>query len=222
MCIRYRRTTDLGLRSEWNHHAVLENINLHFAAGEKICLSGSNGSGKTSLLRILSAGVLPTQGTVSFDGQPLTSLDLPHVRSMIGTYLSDENVFIGTVMENIVVGRKWITETDVMEAAKTTGLFNHLATLPSGLLTQIQAEGGRLPRSLVTRIALTRGIVGKPRMLLLDDSMLDWEKTEREQLLGWITDSARPWTLVIVSNDPWVHGRCDQVIHMHNGQIKTS
>ncbi|MBP6313295.1 MAG: ATP-binding cassette domain-containing protein [Flavobacteriales bacterium] len=216
------QATDLGLRSEWNQHAVLENITLQFAAGEKICLSGSNGSGKTTLLRILSAGVLPTEGTVSFDGQPLTSLDLSHVRSMIGTYLSDENVFIGTVMENIIVGRKWITEADVLEACKITGLFNHLATLPNGLLTQIEAQGGRLPRSLVTRIALARGIVGRPRMLLLDDSMLDWEKAEREQLLAWILDADRPWTLVMVSNDPWVQARCQQVIHMHNGRIITS
>ena len=213
------RTTELGHRSEWNQHAVLDGITFKFAAGEKICLSGSNGSGKTTLLRILSASVLPTQGMVSYDGQSLSSLDLQHVRSMIGTYLNDENVFIGTVMENILVGRKWITETDVMEACKTTGLFDQLTALPSGLLTQIHAQGGRLPRSLVTRVALTRAIVGNPRLLLLDDSMLDWEKTEREQLLIWITDAARPWTLVVVSNDPWVQARCNQVIHLHNGRI---
>jgi predicted ABC-type transport system involved in lysophospholipase L1 biosynthesis ATPase subunit len=58
-------------------------------------------------------------------------------------------------------------------------------------------------------------------LLLLEDSLKDWEVEQREQLLGWITDPARPWTLLVVSNDPWVQQRCTRVLHLKNGQLET-
>lgn len=216
------RTTHLRFRSIWNDLNVLEDIELSLSPGEKVCLSGPNGSGKTSLLRILGGGLSPTSGSVMFDDHPISSLDLEHVRSLIGDSLSHEDVFIGTVMENITVGRTWITEAEVIEACKATGLFERLSILPNGLLTELVPQGARLPKSLVKRIVLARGLVGKPRMLLLEDSLQDWETEEREQLLGWITDPARPWTLLIASNDPMIQHRCERVLHLRNGRISTN
>ena len=212
------RAIDLGFTSKWNERSVLAGINLHLAPGEKVCLSGTNGSGKTTLLRILGGGIAPTAGSLQMDGHPVNSLDLEHVRSMIGDSLSDEDVFTGTVMDNIAVGRSWITEEHIIEACRVTGLMERLALLPDGLLTKLDPQGARLPRSLVKRIVQARTIAGSPRMILLEDSLQDWELHDREQLLGWITAPERPWTLLIVSNDPWVQQRCSRTIHLRNGR----
>ncbi|MBK9146443.1 MAG: ATP-binding cassette domain-containing protein [Flavobacteriales bacterium] len=209
----------LTFRSGWGGRNVLDAIDLRLAPGEKVCLSGPNGSGKTTLLRILGGGMPPTSGSVMIDGQPISSLELEHVRSLIGDCLSDDDVFTGTVMENITVGREWITEPDVVEACRVTGLMEQLALLPNGLLTQLDPEGARLPRSLVKRIVQARAIVGKPRMILLEDSLQDWEPKEREQLLGWISAPERPWTLLAVSNDPWLQQRCLRLLHLRDGRI---
>ncbi len=209
---------DLGFTSKWNDRSVLAGINLHLAPGEKVCLSGTNGSGKTTLLRILGGGIAPTEGSLQLDGHPVNSLDLEHVRSLIGDSLSDEDVFTGTVMDNIAVGRSWITEEQIIEACRVTGLMERLALLPDGLLTKLDPQGARLPRSLVKRIVQARTIAGRPRMILLEDSLQDWEVHDREQLLGWITAPERPWTLLIVSNDPWVQQRCSRTIHLRNGR----
>ncbi len=214
------RTMDLAFRSGWNERSVLVDINLHLHPGEKVCLSGANGSGKTTLLRILGGGLTTHNGAVMLDGHPTTSLELEHIRSLIGDSLSDEDVFTGTVMDNITVGRDWITEEHVIEACKVTGLFEQLAILPNGLLTQLDPQGARLPKSLVKRIVLARGIAGNPRLLLLEDSLKDWEIDQREQLLGWITDKERPWTLLVVSNDRWVQDRCSRVLHLNNGRLE--
>ncbi len=216
------RTKELGYRSGWNERAVLEDIDLHLAPGEKVCLSGTNGSGKTTLLRILGGGMPATSGTVLLDEHPINSLDLEHVRSMIGDSLSHEDVFIGSVMDNITVGRSWVTEEDVIAACRVTGLFEQLSLLPNGLLTDLDPQGARLPKSLVKRIVLARGIAGSPRLLLLEDGMQDWEPEEREKLLGWITDPARTWTLLVVSNDPWVQQHCSRVLYLRNGRIVKS
>lgn len=214
------KAVNMGFRSNWNERPVLDDIDLHLLPGEKVCLSGLNGSGKTTLLRILGGGIAPTEGSLMLDDHPVNSLDLEHVRSLIGDSLSDEDVFSGTVIENIAVGRSWITESEVLDACRVTGLMERLSGLPNGLLTDLDPEGARLPRSLVKRIVQARAIVGKPRLILLEDSLQDWETKDREQLLGWITAPERPWTLLVVSNDPWVQARCSRVVLLKNGRIE--
>ncbi len=215
------RVKDLRYRSGWSERNVLDGLDLHLAPGEKVCIGGTTGAGRSTLLRILGGGIPAAAGSVTLDGHSMTSLDLEHVRSMIGDSLSDENVFSGSVMDNITVGRKWITEDQLIEACKVTGLFDQLAMLPHGLLTQLDPQGARLPRSLVKRIVLARGIIGKPRLLLLEDSLKDWEPEQREQLLGWITAAERPWTLLVVSNDKWVQERCSRVLELKNGRLES-
>ncbi|MBL7983784.1 MAG: hypothetical protein JNM91_02235 [Flavobacteriales bacterium] len=107
-----------------------------------------------------------------------------------------------------------------MEACRVTGLMERLSFLPDGLLTKLDPQGARLPKSLVKRIVQARAIAGHPRMVLLEDSLQDWELHEREQLLGWITAPERPWTLLVVSNDPWVQQRCARTIHLRNGRLE--
>ncbi len=213
------RTEQLSLKSRWNQRPILEGIGLHLRPGEKVCLRGTNGSGKTTLLRILGGGITHVEGSILLDGHPLGSLDLEHVRSIIGDSLSDEDVFTGTVLENVAVGRSWITEAEVLEACRVTGLMERMSYLPEGLLTKLDPQGARLPKSLVKRIVQARAIAGRPRLILIEDGFLDWEASERAQLLGWITAPERPWTLLIVSNDPWVQERCDRTLHLRNGRI---
>lgn len=216
------RTEGLRFRSRWNQRAVLEGIDLHLKPGEKVCLSGTNGSGKTTLLRILGGGITNVEGGILIDGHPMSSLDLEHVRSLIGDSLSDEDVFTGTVLENIAVGRDWITEPEIMEACRVTGLMERLSYLPDGLLTKLDPQGARLPKSLLKRIVQARAIAGHPRMILLEDSLQDWDTKEREQLLGWITAPERPWTLLVVSNDPWVQQRCARTLLLRDGKLETN
>ena len=164
----------------------------------------------------------PHAGTVQLDGHPMNSLDLALVRSVIGDSLNDEDVFAGTIQENIVVGRSWVKEQEVMDACRVTGLVDQLGQFPEGLLTRIDPQGTRLPKSVVKRILLARCIAGSPRLILLEDSLGNWDRQDREQVLGWISAPERPWTLLVVSNDPWLHQRCARTVHLHEGRIMTA
>ena len=114
------RVTQLAFRSHWTSHFVLKDVDLHLRPGEKVCVSGANGSGKTTLLRILGGAVQPTEGNVQLDGHPMNSLDMDDVRSIIGDSLADEEVFTGSILQNITVGRKWVSEDDVSEACRVS------------------------------------------------------------------------------------------------------
>lgn len=213
------RVSGLCFRSHFHGRPVLVNIDLHLAPGEKVCLCGTNGAGKTTLLRILGGALPAHEGTVQMDGHPMNSLDLDIVRSVIGDSLNEEDVFAGTIMENITVGRAWVTEENVIDACRTTGLFDQLANYPEGLLTKLDPQGSRLPKSLVKRIIQARCIAGSPRFILLEDSLQNWNAKDREQLLGWITAPERPWTLLAVSNDPWLQQRCSRTLCLQEGRI---
>lgn len=213
------RLTGVAFRSHFHGRPVLEGIDLHLEPGEKVCLSGPNGAGKTTLLRILGGAITAHEGTVQLDGHPMNSLDLGMVRSVIGDSLTDEDVFAGTVLENIAVGRVWVTEKDVTEACRVTGLFEQLSQYPEGLLTRLDPQGSRLPKSLVKRIIQARCIAGSPRLILLEDSLQNWDMKDREELLGWISAPERPWTLLAVSNDPWLQQRCTRSVHLRDGKL---
>ena len=216
------RVTQLGFRSHWTSQYVLRNVDLHLQPGEKVCLSGANGAGKTTLLRILGGALQPTEGNVQLDGHPMNSLDLDDVRSIIGDSLADEEVFTGSILQNITVGRAWVSEDDVSEACRVTGLFDQLAQFPEGLLTKLDPQGSRLPKSLVKRIIQARCIAGKPRLILLEDSLQNWDTKDREQLLGWISAPKRPPCLPLLPSDPWLQQRCARTLRLTNGTINAA
>ncbi len=209
-------------RSHWNGHPILSGIDLRVRPGEKICISGPNGSGKTTLLNIISGTVEVDEGGILLDGHPANSLDLEHVRSIIGENLNYEHVFTGTILENIRVGRSWVTDAQVLEACNATALTDQLAGLPDGVLTEVDPQGSRLPKSVVKRITQARCIVGGPRLILFEDGLQDWNTQERERILGWLCAPERPWTLIAVSNDPWFQTRCDRAFTLVEGKLEAS
>nr|MDQ3100369.1 ATP-binding cassette domain-containing protein [Bacteroidota bacterium] len=159
-------------RSTWSGAPVLEKIDLEFAPGEKVCISGSSGAGKSALLHLITGLVEPDAGTILIDGNGFKSLSIEIVRSAIGGSFTQEEIFSGTILENIIIGRPWVTGTDARKAAQQSGLLRLLAESPQGLLTPLDPLGSRFPKSLVRRIILTRCIAGRPRLVLYEDDLL--------------------------------------------------
>lgn len=209
----------VAFRSPWTGQDVLGGVDLTIPAGQKVCLSGPNGSGKTTLLQMIGGLVRPTAGTVVLDGHPLGSLDLDHARSMMGDSLNQDEVFSGTIQDNITMGRPWVTTEDVRSAAERTGLAAQIARLPLGLMTPLDPNGTRLPRSLVKRVILSRCLASRPRLLLIEDDLAMFDAADRDTLLRELTAREAPWTLVLVSNDPAVQARCERHVHLAGGRL---
>ncbi len=209
----------VAFRSPWTGEDVLRGIELTIPAGQKLCLSGPNGSGKTTLLQMIGGLVHPAAGTVALDGQPLGSLDLDHARSMMGDSLNQDEVFSGTIQDNITMGRAWVTMEDVRSAAERTGLSAQIARLPQGLLTTLDPNGTRLPRSLVKRVILARCLAARPRLLLIEDDLGMFDPSERRNLLQELTHPDAPWTLVIVSNERDVRDLCQRHVRLEGGAL---
>lgn len=209
----------VNFKSHWSGNPVIQQLDLTVAPGEKICISGPNGSGKSTLLHMIAGLIEPDQGTILLDGHGLQSLNLENVRSAMGDSFTHEEIFSGTVMENIIMGRPWISEDQARQAADRTGLIPMLADLPKGLLTQLDPLGSRLPQSLVRRIIIARCLAGRPRLVLYEDDALPMPANEHAVLLELLTGKDAPFTLIAVSNDPLFQRHFQRVVRLSEGSI---
>ena len=205
--------------SHWSGNPVLQGIDLNVAAGEKICISGPNGSGKSTLLHMVAGMLDPDSGTILIDGHGLRSLSLENMRSAMGDSFTDEEIFSGTVLDNIMLGRAWIGLEQAKETAGRTGLTAMLSDLPDGLLTVLDPLGSRLPKSLVRRIILARCLASRPRLVLYEDDVLPMDPEEHKELLDLLTGPEAEFTLIAVSNDPRFQRHFQRNIQLQNARI---
>ncbi len=195
---------------------VLNQVSISIKPFEKIMISGTVDSGKTTLLYILSGLYDINDGFLSYNDLPINSLKPILLRSVIGDCLMDELLFEGTLLENITMGRENATFENVLWATKNIGLTNFIKTLPNGFDTLIDSQGKQFSKSIVDKIIIARSIADKPKLLLIKDTFSSFSKEERHQIIDFLT-SERKWTLVMVSKDERLRTKVDRNFHMKEG-----
>ena len=221
---RRRRGMGVTMRHLAYHYApgaapALDGVTLAIRPGERVGITGYEGSGQTTLLRVLSGLLDGYHGAVAVDGVPLRDLDRGAYRGAVGQLLSATDLFDGTVEENVAVGRPGVTPHDVLTALREVGLAEWVQEQPLGLRTPITNGGRALHSHVIARLLVAQGIVGHPRMVLVDDYFQNAEPDCRHELVRCLTNRAEPWTLVIVSHDPAFLSACDRVVVLADGRI---
>ena len=204
--------------AEFNRN-LLRDINLKIKAGERICLSGTNSSGKSALLHVI-AGLYPDHGgTVTFNSVVDINIEPFSLRKRIGDNLSDQNIFEGTIEENLIMGRSYVDLNYALKLAEEMGLKRFIETLPKGLKTELLPNDRRLPNSALKKILLVRSLLGNPGMLLLEDILSELEPGFCNFIAEYITSKEKNWTLVAISNDYNFAQKCDRTLIMEGGKI---
>ncbi len=198
---------------------VLKNINLEINANESICITGTNGSGKETLLKILSAIFTDFEGAISYNGLSIRDLNLNSIRDAIERNLALDLIFDGTLLDNIVMGRAGVTLQDVTWALDNLRMSENIAELSEGFSTQMIAGGKRFSESFIAKLSVARCVVEKPKLLMITDIYRELHKAERMSAAAFLTDKKNPWTLLTISNDPMVMAACDRVIVLNEGEI---
>lgn len=213
------RADALGYRYPGAPVSALSGVTLDVPAGQRVVITGFDGAGQTTLLRVLAGLYHDFSGGLAYDGLPARSLDLPALRSAIGQLLSATDLFDGTVAENIRVGRATLTDADLAAAIASVGASQWLASLPNGLESPIQSGGRGLASHLVARLLLAQAIAGTPRLLVMDDFFQNLEAQTRDSFVELLMDPDRPWTVLAVSHDPAFLAAADRVVVMREGTI---
>jgi ABC-type bacteriocin/lantibiotic exporter with double-glycine peptidase domain len=212
-------TRDLAFRYPGSQGPSVDGVTLRIAAGERVGIMGVDGSGRSTLLKLLGGLIDDYDGTIRFDGITLRDLDRPAVRARIGQMLSWSDLFDGTIEENVSVGRTHISPLDVRHALDDLELTDEIQHLPQGIQTELVNGGRSLPTHLANKLLVAQGIVGQPRLVVLDDFFQNLDAASRALILRVLTDRARPWTVLAVSNDPQLLAVFDRVLVVHHGQV---
>jgi ABC-type bacteriocin/lantibiotic exporter with double-glycine peptidase domain len=214
------RLDQVGYTYASSSRPALRGITLRAAAGERIAITGADGSGASTLLAVL-AGMLPGySGTVQIGGVTLRDLDPASLRTQVGMMSNINELFEGTVEENIALGREGIGPAEVMRALTRVGAAEAVQELPLGLRTPIVSAGRGLPSTLRVRLLIARAIVTEPRLVLLDETMATVEPLARQELLDALAGPDAPWTLFFVTHAPEVLAVCDRVLVLRDGDLQ--
>ncbi|WP_373060670.1 peptidase domain-containing ABC transporter [Gemmatimonas sp.] len=212
-------TKDLHFRYPSARSATVDDITVQIEPGERVAIMGADGSGQSTLLKLLGGLIDDYDGTIRFDGITLRDLDRPALRARIGQMLSWTDLFDGTVEENVSVGRTHIAPRDVAEALDDLALTDEIQQLPQGVQTELTNGGRTLPAHLASKLLVAQGIVGRPRLIVLDDFFQNLDAASRTLIIKLLTDRSRPWTVIAVSHDPLLLAAFDRVLLMDQGRI---
>ena len=201
------------------HRKTIEGLSLAVKSGEKLLIRGSNGQGKSTLLQILAGLYDVQEGHISYNGLSRGNLDLQSLRMVIGDGLSEEQLFQGTVLENISMGREAATFERVKQVVEKLGLADFIRHLPKGYDTLLDPQGKKLPRSIVQKLLLARSVADRPKLLLLEDAFEHFDDEEGRKIIDFLTSKENKWTLIAVSASDYLAERSDRIAIIEDGKI---
>ncbi|MFZ6000456.1 MAG: ABC transporter ATP-binding protein, partial [Bacteroidota bacterium] len=141
------------------------------------------------------------------------------LRNKVAKNISPDDIFDGTIYENITTGRATANVEEVLRVTEDVGLARYLRTLPDGLNTRVISGGKGLSSSTLHRLILARCLAKKPELIILNDFFSGLSKGDKLDLMRCVINPETKSTLLAVSNDPLVMASCDRVIVLDHGEI---
>ncbi len=199
---------------------VLKDISFSIQHGEKIAIVGATGSGKTTMISILSKLYPFAKGSVTIDGVSLQEVAESSVRKLVGVVMQDVFLFSGTIRENLAFGNPDVTDEELREAARVVGADRFIQQLPGGYEYKVLENGTGLSSGQKQLIAFVRALLYNPEILVLDEATSSVD-TETEILIDAATArlmSER--TSIIIAHRLSTVQKADRIIVLHKGVIR--
>ncbi|MBP5261859.1 MAG: ABC transporter ATP-binding protein [Clostridiales bacterium] len=149
---------------------ALSDVDLHIDSGMTVGILGGTGSGKTTLIQLISRLYDVNEGTVKVGGRDVREYDLTSLRDAVSVVLQKNVLFSGTIKENLMWGNKEATDEEIKEAAKLAQADDFIMSFPDGYDTKIEQGGTNVSGGQKQRLCIARALLKKPKILILDDS----------------------------------------------------
>lgn len=198
---------------------VLQGVNLHVAAGERVAVIGPSGSGKSTLAMLLARFYDPQAGSVRVDGVDVRAAALASLRHQIGIVYEDSFLFSESVRDNIAYGRPDASEEQVVAAARAAQAHEFIQSLPRGYDTVVGERGLTLSGGQRQRIALARAILYDPRVLILDDATSAIDAGTEERIHDALRDLTAGRTTILVAHRRSTLHLADRIVVLDHGRV---
>ena len=198
---------------------LLENISFNIPAGAKVCVMGDGGAGKSILLELIGGTLKNFEGVINVNTIPINNLNQKEYRKNIGIFYNEQDIFEGTLYENICMGNESITPADIMKHAEMLEIKEFISLLPEGLYTPLQATGKGLSTIMAKKILLLRAIVHQPELLVLDEPFELAGAESSKKISKYLIDLPNTTCMIVSGYIPFAK-RADLIIWLEKGQIK--
>lgn len=198
---------------------VINKINFNVEKGEMIQIAGVSGAGKSTVLRLLTGAFTQYNGSVLIDGIPAANYDLKSLRQLTGILLGSQDIFYGTLLQNITMDSHKITVSQVTKLADIVGLSAFVKDSKDGYDTVLQPVGLKLSGRVRKNILLMRALLGEHRLLLLEDPFDHLEEPNKTNTIQYLRENKNV-TVLIASQDQQLSNYCNKVITLsRDGEI---
>lgn len=198
---------------------ILKNVSFTIPENKTIAIVGSNGCGKSTVLKLLQGFYSVDSGTISIGNVPVSKIQMQEVRRQFAYVLQNTPLFSGTIRDNITYGLKEaVSDEEIINAAKAADIHHYISTLPQGYDTPIGEMGFTLSGGQRQRIAIARALIVKPRYLILDEATASLDYQTADRVMQSVLAAAQ--TVILISHDMEQVKKADYLIVMNQGCIE--
>lgn len=198
---------------------VLREFNLHIPAGATIGITGPTGSGKTTLLNLIPRLFQPERGQLYIDGVDVRDIPLLTLRQAIGMVPQESFLFSDSIGDNITFGADGAGHEEMLEASTLSQIHPEILDLPDQYEQKVGERGVTLSGGQKQRMALSRAIIRKPVILILDDAFSSVDTNTEEAILNGLRDTVSERTSLIVSHRVSTLRTSDFIVYIEDGKI---
>ena len=209
---------NLNLDSPQWGHRILSDVNFEVNHGQKIGITGTMSSGKSSLLQLIAGLFDSYQGSLLYNNIPYSKVKLESLRSLIGDNLRQEELFEASIFDNISLRRESVSKEQVMELLELVGLKEFIEDLPNGIFTILPTGGIGLASSTRNRLLMARSLAGTHSLLLLEDNWNDVDDETRNRWLDHLCFDCGQSVIMATSNEASLK-RMDRILILDKGRI---
>lgn len=195
---------------------IVNGVSLVIQPGSKAVITGKSGSGKSAMLALFSGLYERYQGKILVNDLPLELINLDKYRTVVGDCMELQQIFHGTITENIAVGRE-IDSEQLKYLIELVGLKEFVYQLPDDMDTVLMPEGRGLSRKMAQAIMVARAMVGNPKAMVLENALQHFDKDIKDRVRKHLFGG--DWTVLMVTHDQEVIQHASHVIVMDKGHV---
>ena len=199
---------------------ALNNIDLHINSGESIGLIGGTGSGKSSLINLVSRLYDVSKGSVMVGGKDVRTYDLESLRNNVAVVLQKNVLFSGSVLDNLRWGDENATLEQCQEACRVACADEFIREMPDGYNTHIEQGGANVSGGQRQRLCIARALLKRPKVMVLDDSTSACDNTTDARIRAALRESLPEMTKLIIAQRISSIKDCDRILVLDNGKVE--
>jgi ABC-type bacteriocin/lantibiotic exporter with double-glycine peptidase domain len=201
------------------HINILERVSFQANAGEKVCIRGGDGSGKSTLLKLLTGAYSDFKGNIAINQIPIGNYNSQLLRAETGILFHQQDIFEGTLYENITLGDREVTTEQITALAEKLGISDFITSLKRGFDTPIDAAGKRLSSAVIRKVLLLRALLSHPKLLLLEEPWLGFDADCKEKVQHYLLHEIHDTTVLLITNETAFAQRCDRIVELQDGVV---